>query len=122
MSDEDQDKLAEEWAAALESQDEGGVDVDDIMAGAAGSATAGGTSEDDDKLAEEWAAALASDEQEALKKEKEQSFFSQTAQEAKFKDLVKKPKLPGQMLGAGNWTLFLISLWMFRPSLAAPVC
>lgn len=68
MSDDDQDKLAEEWAAALESQEEGGVDVDDIMAGAvaADAAGAGGLA-DDDKLAEEWAAALASDEQEALK-------------------------------------------------------
>ena len=42
MSDDDQDKLAEEWAAALESLEEGGVDVDDIMAGATASDTTGG--------------------------------------------------------------------------------
>ena len=95
MSDDDQDKLAEEWAAALESQEEGGVDVDDIMAGAVAADAAGaGGSADDDKLAEEWAAALASDEQEALKKEKEQAFFTQTAQEAKFKDFSEEAKAP----------------------------
>lgn len=99
MSDDDQDKLAEEWAAALESQEEGGVDVDDIMAGATASDTTGGGTAEDDKLAEEWAAALASDEQEALKKEKEQSFFTQTAQEAKFKDFSEEAKAPRPDVG-----------------------
>ena len=82
MSDE-QDKLAEEWAAALEAQEE--------PAAAAGENAAAA---DNDKLAEEWAAALAGDEQDDLKKEKEQTFFSQVATEAKFKDMTEDAKTP----------------------------
>ena len=63
MSDE-QDKLAEEWAAALEAQEE----TENVEA-------AGGEPVDNDKLAEEWAAALAGDEQDDLKKEKEQRCY-----------------------------------------------
>ena len=85
MSDE-QDKLAEEWAAALEAQE----DSETADAGGA----AGGDAADNDKLAEEWAAALAGDEQDDLKKEKEQSFFSQVATEAKFKDMTEDAKTP----------------------------
>lgn len=90
MSD-DQDKLAEEWAAALEAQ-EGEEDAQAAADAAIGAAASAGG--DDDKLAEEWAAALAADEQEQLKKEKEQSFFSQTAQEAKFQDFTEEAKAP----------------------------
>ncbi len=82
MSDE-QDKLAEEWAAALEAQEE----TENVEA-------AGGEPVDNDKLAEEWAAALAGDEQDDLKKEKEQNFFSQVATEAKFKDMTEDAKTP----------------------------
>lgn len=82
MSD-DQDKLAAEWAAALEDQE---ADATSDAAGSGGS--------DDDALAAEWAAALASDEQEQLKKEKEQTFFAQTAQEAKFADFTEEAKAP----------------------------
>ena len=82
MSDE-QDKLAEEWAAALEAQED-----------TEAPAEAGGEAADNDKLAEEWAAALAGDEQQDLKKEKEQDFFSQVAKEAKFKDMTEDAKTP----------------------------
>ena len=82
MSDE-QDKLAEEWAAALEAQED-----------TEAPAEAGGEAADNDKLAEEWAAALAGDEQQDLKKEKEQDFFSQVAKEAKFKDMSEEAKTP----------------------------
>ena len=85
MSDE-QDKLAEEWAAALESQEDSEAE--------AGGSDAGGGDADNDKLAEEWAAALAGDEQQDLKKEKEQDFFSQVATEAKFKDMTEDAKTP----------------------------
>ena len=88
MSD-DQDKLAEEWAAALEAQGE-----EETASGQSGSAADATDATDDDKLAEEWAAALASDEQASLKKEKEQTFFAQTAQEAKFKDFTEEAKAP----------------------------
>ena len=83
MSDE-QDKLAEEWAAALEAQES-----EETADGADGADAA-----DNDKLAEEWAAALAGDEQQDLKKEKEQDFFSQVAKEAKFKDMTEEAKTP----------------------------
>ena len=85
MSDE-QDKLAEEWAAALEAQEE--------TENAEAAGDAGGEAVDNDKLAEEWAAALAGDEQDDLKKEKEQNFFSQVATEAKFKDMTEDAKTP----------------------------
>ena len=85
MSDE-QDKLAEEWAAALEAQEE--------TENAEAAGDAGGGAVDNDKLAEEWAAALAGDEQDDLKKEKEQNFFSQVATEAKFKDMTEDAKTP----------------------------
>lgn len=90
MSD-DQDKLAEEWAAALEAQEDNEAGADGAATGAADSAA---EVTDDDKLADEWAAALASDEQEQLKKEKEQTFFAQTAQDAKFQDFTEEAKAP----------------------------
>ena len=87
MSDEmDQDLLAEQWAAALEEQDEPGD--------TGGGDAAGGAMSDDEKLAAEWAAALASDEQDQVQKEKEQSFFASAAQEASFKDLTEEAKAP----------------------------
>ena len=89
MSDSDQekseqDKLAEEWAAAL-AGDDSGTEAD----------TGGlGSLSDDDSLAEEWAAALADDEQMQVKKEKEQGYFAQVAKEADFKDLTEEAKSP----------------------------
>lgn len=86
MSD-DQDKLAAEWAAALEADDEG-EDLFDAVTAAASPAPVQG----DDKLADEWAAALASDEQTQLKKEKEQTFYSQAAKVADFQDFTEEAK------------------------------
>ncbi len=88
MSDADQekseqDKLAEEWAAALAKEDSGeDAELNDSA------------SSDDDRLAEEWAAALADDEQKQLKKEKEQEYYAKTAKEADFKDLTEEAKSP----------------------------
>lgn len=86
MSD-DQDKLAAEWAAALEGDDDAGDAAVDIGA-------EDGAMSEDDALAAEWAAALASDEQEQVKKEKEQTFFAQTAKDAKFTDFTEEAKAP----------------------------
>lgn len=88
MSDSDQkkseqDKLAEEWAAALAGEDSGTTDSNDLS-----------TLSDDDRLAEEWAAALADDEQKQVKKEKEQGYYAQVAKEADFKDLTEEAKSP----------------------------
>jgi flagellar motor switch protein FliN/FliY len=76
--DQDQDKLAQEWADALL---DGGDSDDDPLGGLenvtdpseAGDVDVGN---DDEALADEWAAALAETEQEEVKHEKEQAFLS----------------------------------------------
>jgi flagellar motor switch protein FliN/FliY len=87
MGDE-QDKLAEEWAAALAGDDDADADAPD----------AGGGAEEasgDQALADEWAAALAEDEQDDIKKEKEQDFLSSQMHPAEFKDLTAEAKQQG---------------------------
>jgi flagellar motor switch protein FliN/FliY len=75
MADEkDQDALAAEWAAALESD--------------------GGGGSDDEALADEWAKALAAEEETHIKKEKEQEFLAAKARDADFKDLTDEAKSP----------------------------
>lgn len=86
MADEDQDKLAQEWADALldgdgdDAGDAGGGDSDDPFGGLenvtdpADAGSANGN--DDEALADEWAAALADTEQDEIKHEKEQAFLS----------------------------------------------
>jgi flagellar motor switch protein FliN/FliY len=78
--DVNQDLLAEQWAAALEEQD------DEPIGGATQNMS------QNEALAEEWAAALASEEQEVIQKEKEQSVLSSKAHEATFKDLTEDAK------------------------------
>ncbi len=84
---DEQDKLAEEWAKALEDQED--LSVTDE----------GGTGEDDDStegsqdnLAEEWAKALASDEEENFKDEQQQRTLSAKSKNARFKDLTQEAK------------------------------
>ena len=89
----DQDKLADEWAAALSDQDE---DSGDAGAQAPGSddlapaANGGGSGSDD--LADEWAKALASEEEQNIKAEKRQEFLSSKSKNAEFKDLTQEAK------------------------------
>ncbi len=89
----DQDKLADEWAAALSDQDE---DSGDAGAQALGSddlapaANGGGSGSDD--LADEWAKALASEEEQNIKAEKRQEFLSSKSKNAEFKDLTQEAK------------------------------
>lgn len=86
--DADQDALAAQMAAMMdgnESAAEGeNMDPDE------------NPSMDDEALAAEWAAALAIDEQESLKKKKEQSALASQAQVAEFKDLSDEAKAPRQ--------------------------
>lgn len=89
--DLDQDALAAEWAAALEES--GDADGSDAAAPAA-DAAGGGEMSEDDRLAAEWAAALATDEQEGIKKEKEQAAFAAQAKVASFTDLTDEAKAP----------------------------
>jgi flagellar motor switch protein FliN/FliY len=80
----DQDALAEEWAAALE-EDEGEAE------GEGGEEAAGAGDVDDDALAEEWAAALASDEEEGMKQEQQTQLHAKST-DADFKDLTEEAK------------------------------
>ena len=85
--DLDQDALAAEWAATLEES--GDADGNDAAAPAGGEEMS-----EDDRLAAEWAAALATDEQEGIKKEKEQAAFAAQAKVASFTDLTDEAKAP----------------------------
>jgi flagellar motor switch protein FliN/FliY len=76
--DLDQDKLAEEWAAALSEQ---GTGDDQGPTG-------------DEGLADEWAKALADQEESDIKKEKEQEYLSSRSRSADFKDLTQEAKAP----------------------------
>lgn len=82
----DQDALAEEWAAALEDEGDAG---DESPEAAGGAEESGGM--DDDALAEEWAAALASDEEEDMKQE-QQTQLQAKSTDADFKDLTEEAK------------------------------
>ncbi len=86
-TDQDQDALAAEWAAALDGEDE-------PVAPAAGNGAASAAGGDDDRLAAEWASALASDEQAQISKEKEQKAFAQSAREFAFRDMTEEARAP----------------------------
>lgn len=99
--DIDQDKLAAEWAAALDDQEDGDKaasqsDIDALFdqpgggGGAAKPAGGGG----DDALAAEWAAALADEEEQSIKKEREQEALSRQSAKAQFKNLTQEAKAP----------------------------
>lgn len=72
-TNKDQEAMAAAWAAELETQ--GNAEADEASP--------------DDALAAEWAAALADDEQQAIKKEKQQKSFAAQAQTANFKDMTE---------------------------------
>lgn len=69
---------------------------DDDIAPDASAVSGGDAMSDDEALAAEWAAALADDEQEALKKEKDQTSLASQAKVAEFKDLTDDAKTPRQ--------------------------
>ncbi len=87
---EDQDKLAEEWAAALADQEE-------PEEGESGSQPTPDTesakdAQDDEALADEWAAALAAEEEEKLRDEKAQKTQAAQSKEPQFKDMTAEAK------------------------------
>ncbi len=106
MADEnDQEKLAAEWAAALEEQDsedtaeDFGAELGEEQAAqdqnAGGVETPGADMSDDEALADEWAKALAEDESTELSKKKsKQESLSSQASTAAFKDLTEEAKTP----------------------------
>lgn len=101
----DQDKLAEEWAKALEEMDDSGGGPAEAAEDAEAAETVESTSATDDAesldntesqedLADEWAKALAAEEETQLKKERQQQSLSAQTQDAKFKDLTAESKAP----------------------------
>lgn len=107
MADEnDQEKLAAEWAAALAEQDGEDIPEDfdadlgqqatqDKDEGSGGVETPGADMSDDEALADEWAKALAEDESAELSKKKtRQESLSSQASSAQFKDLTEEAKTP----------------------------
>jgi len=104
--DIDQDKLAAEWASALEEQEEDDKpasqsDIDALLAqsdagggAAAAAAPEKGGEGNDDALAAEWAAALADEEEQSIKKEREQEALSRQSAKAQFKNLTQEAKAP----------------------------
>ena len=96
MSQEDQDALAAQWAAALEEDDGGG----DASGGADAAPAAAGSAQDDEALAAQWAEALAADE-EANEDRPATTFggpgaggFASQATEASFKDMTELSRQP----------------------------
>jgi flagellar motor switch protein FliN/FliY len=85
-NEQNQDALADEWAAALETQNAGAGD-----SAAEPDAKQGGG---DEALADEWAAALAESEQEGVKKEKDKKTLAGKAKDMAFKDLTEEAKAP----------------------------
>lgn len=83
----DQEKLAEEWAKALEDMAQ--TDERDGQTSSLQS-TAGSQN----GLADEWAKALAAEEEEQLKKERRQQALASQTQEAKFKNLTAEARAP----------------------------
>ncbi|KAF5035855.1 hypothetical protein DSECCO2_581210 [anaerobic digester metagenome] len=99
--DIDQDKLAAEWAAALDDQEEekpaSQSDIDalfDQPAGGGGGGGGGKSGGGDDALAAEWAAALADEEEQSIKREREQESLSRQSASAQFKNLTQEAKAP----------------------------
>ncbi len=92
----DQDKLAEEWAKALEEMDQAGdgderASAPDAAASETAVPDAAGSQED---LADEWAKALAAEEEKQLKKERQQRSLASQTQDAKFKKLTAEARAP----------------------------
>jgi flagellar motor switch protein FliN/FliY len=105
----DDQALADEWAAALadqgvedEGEDAGGGGDDQALADEWAAALAGQGVEDEGEaasgggggMADEWASALADQEEDDLKREKEQDYLRTQTREADFKDMTQEAKSP----------------------------
>ncbi|MBU4525899.1 MAG: flagellar motor switch protein FliN [Desulfomicrobium sp.] len=94
---EDQDKLAAEWAAALEQQNEaeadgaGGQDLADAWGAALEEQDKGGS---DQALADEWAKALADEEETKIQHDKKQKQLAAQSKDFEYKDLTAEAKAP----------------------------
>ena len=95
---EDQDKLAAEWAAALEQQNEAEAgegakegDLADAWSSALTEQQKGGSDQD---LADEWAKALADEEETKIQREKKQKQLAAQSKDFEYKDLTLEAKAP----------------------------
>ncbi len=94
---EDQDKLAAEWAAALEQQNaaeaggKGDQELADAWSAALQEQDKGGS---DQALAEEWAKALADEEESKIQREKKQKQLASQSRDFEYKDLTAEAKAP----------------------------
>jgi flagellar motor switch protein FliN/FliY len=95
---EDQDKLAAEWAAALEQQSDegsGGAQNEQALADAWSAALQEQeTSGSDQALADEWAKALVDEEETKIQKEKKQKQLAAQSRDFEYKDLTAEAKAP----------------------------
>lgn len=85
----DQDKLAEEWAAALGETGDLDQDEEDTSGEKAGDQDQG---VDDEGLADEWAKALADEEEKSTKDEKKQQTMAAQSKDVQFNDLTEDAK------------------------------
>ncbi len=88
----DQDKLAEEWAAALGESGDLESEEGEAQETGAGDSSAEGASKDEEGLADEWAKALADEEEQTSKDEKKQKDMAGQSQDVEFKDLTEDVK------------------------------
>lgn len=95
---EDQDKLAAEWAAALEQQnvaEAGGGQGDKDLADAWSAALAEQEKPSSDQaLADEWAKALADEEGTKIQRETKQKQLASQSKDFEYKDLTGEAKAP----------------------------
>ncbi|GAB6126887.1 flagellar motor switch protein FliN [Humidesulfovibrio idahonensis] len=98
--DQDQDKLAQEWANALLEQEPA---ADAAPAGAAPASS-------DEALADEWAKALATQEADDVKKDKEQSFLRTQTHEPEFRDMTAEHKAQRQNPGTKRDLDFILDI------------
>jgi flagellar motor switch protein FliN/FliY len=95
---EDQDKLAAEWAAALEQQNaaeaDGGQGDKDLADAWSAALAEQEKPSSDQALADEWAKALADEEGTKIQREKKQKQLATQSKDFEYKDLTGEAKAP----------------------------
>lgn len=89
---EDQDKLAEEWAKALEQENEDGGQDEAALADAWSAALEEQSASSDEALAEEWAKALVDEEESKIKQDQKEKQLAGQSKNFEYKDLTAEAK------------------------------
>ena len=101
--DQDQDKLAEEWAKALAQENEDAGQDEAALAEAWSAALKEEQSGDSDQaLADEWAKALADEEETKIKKEHKKKQLAAQSRNFEYQDLTAEAKSPRLEAYAGS--------------------